>query len=115
MALNGFVGLIVGLVGLLLPLMLGALSHPHNLLKRTVQIFSVANSMGHLTTGVIIFGWCSRQMFVNNLPWIQWLWFFDGLSVERVIGRHPAFSLYVHQLDLVSCGVPLRLSRSHLP
>ena len=92
-------GLIVGLVGLLLPLMLSALSHPHSFLKRTVQILR-SQAPWVLTTGVALtFGWwLAADGRPNNLPWIQWLWFFDGLSVERVIGGHPAFSLYVHQL-----------------
>ena len=92
-------GLIVGLVGLLLPLMMSALSHPHSFVKRTMQTLR-SQTLWLSTTGVILTcgWWLAADARPSNLPWIQWLWFFDGLSVERVIGGHPAFSLYVHQL-----------------
>ena len=51
---------------------------------------------GSATGVALTFGWwLAADGRPNNLPWIQWLWFFDGLSVERVIGGHPA-SVYTY-------------------
>ena len=74
------------------------LKPPSQLLKRTVQIFRSQAPWVRprccIDFWLVARGRCSSQ----QSSWIQWLWFFDGLSVERVIGGHPAFSLYVHQL-----------------
>lgn len=89
--------LISGIIGLILPIAVlascGAFQKLHfTSLQPHLPLFLA-------TIALLIGGWAWANAFSpTELPTIQWLWFIDGLAIDRRAGFHPAFSLYVHQI-----------------
>ena len=90
-------GLSAGIVGLLLPLVVFLSCGGYQRWRPLVMSMKAMPLAGVLI--LLISGWWFASAYCpENLPKIQWLWFIDGLAIERMSGFHPAFSLYVHQI-----------------
>ena len=90
-------GLCAGLVGLLLPLLVFLSCGGGRYWRR---VCGFLKGLPIIVSLLLLAGgwWLASAYCPENLPLIQWLWFIDGLAIDRQAGFHPAFSLYVHQI-----------------
>ena len=90
-------GLTSGIIGVLLPLLVFFTCCNLPRLKGGLRVKSAGPMF--ISILVVLTGWMLASAYCpKDLPVIQWLWFIDGLAIERKSGFHPAFSLYVHQI-----------------
>jgi 4-amino-4-deoxy-L-arabinose transferase-like glycosyltransferase len=96
-ALLGLSTLSCGLIGLLLPSGVWLASRQSNRpIIQQLRAHRVAIAITLLVVSVAV--WRASIYRTPGLPLSQWIWFIDGLGVDRTISLRPAFSLYVHQI-----------------
>ncbi len=96
-ALIGLSILCSGLIGLLLPLGVWlACRRTDKSIKSFVQTHGVVIGLTGTMVALALY-WASTYR-PSELPFSQWIWFIDGLGIERKVALRPAFSLYVHQI-----------------